>query len=136
MLRLKKKNITIFILLLIVSPTIIQAHEKPYSQDKRHWHETKASWYDYTPKYCYDKEGRHRVPRLQEWTAHKTLPCGTNVRIARGSRRLTLQIWDRGPYVRGRNLDLSKAAFKKLDHLSKGVIKVDWRVCGCGTRKS
>jgi rare lipoprotein A len=46
--------------------------------------------------------------------AHKTLPFGTAVRVSRGERSVVVRINDRGPYVRGREIDLSPAAGRAL----------------------
>lgn len=58
--------------------------------------------------------------------AHRTLPFGTRVRVTRldtGSS-VTVRINDRGPYIRGRNVDLSRAAADKLGMRDRGVAKV------------
>ena len=49
--------------------------------------------------------------------AHKTLPCGTVVRVqdTDTGKSVDAEVTDRGPYVDGRIVDLSLAAFKKLD---------------------
>jgi hypothetical protein len=39
--------------------------------------------------------------------AHKSLPCGTMVTLTHGSRTVTVPVVDRGPYIAGRELDLS-----------------------------
>ena len=41
--------------------------------------------------------------------AHLTLPCGTALTLAHGSRSIAVRVIDRGPYVAGRTLDLSNA---------------------------
>jgi 3D (Asp-Asp-Asp) domain-containing protein len=48
--------------------------------------------------------------------AHKTLPCGTMVRVedAATGKSVVAQVTDRGPYIRGRVVDLSWAAFSQL----------------------
>ena len=48
--------------------------------------------------------------------AHKSLPCGTMVRVedATSGKSVLAQVTDRGPYVRGRVVDLSWAAFSQL----------------------
>lgn len=58
--------------------------------------------------------------------AHRTLPFGTKVRVTRLDNRksVVVRINDRGPFVRGRIIDLSWAAAKELDMVSKGVVKV------------
>ena len=56
--------------------------------------------------------------------AHKTLPFGTKIKVSYKGKSVICVITDRGPFVRGRTLDLSKAAFKKLENTRVGLIKV------------
>ncbi|HPQ69916.1 MAG TPA: septal ring lytic transglycosylase RlpA family protein [bacterium] len=58
--------------------------------------------------------------------AHKTLPFGTYVEVTRldNGRKVVVKINDRGPFVHGRIIDLSKAAAQKLDMVRDGVAKV------------
>jgi len=46
--------------------------------------------------------------------AHRSLPFGTKLRVTHGSRSVTVTVNDRGPFVRGRVLDLSTAAARAL----------------------
>jgi rare lipoprotein A len=55
--------------------------------------------------------------------AHKTIKFNTKVTVRYGSKKVVVKINDRGPYVKGRCIDLTPAAFKKLAPLSKGVLK-------------
>jgi rare lipoprotein A (peptidoglycan hydrolase) len=57
--------------------------------------------------------------------AHRSLPCGTKVSFKYGSRVITVPVIDRGPYVAGRNWDLSAAACRALSHCFTGPIY--WR---------
>lgn len=58
--------------------------------------------------------------------AHKTLPFGTVVKVTnqRTGKTIKVTITDRGPYARGRIIDLSKAAAAKLGTKQGGVGKV------------
>ena len=58
--------------------------------------------------------------------AHKTLPLNTIVRVTNldNEKSLILRINDRGPYVKGRILDCSYGAAKKLGFLSNGTTQV------------
>lgn len=58
--------------------------------------------------------------------AHKSLPKGTRLTVTNlaNQRSTTCVVNDRGPYVAGRILDLSKPAFSEIASLSDGVIKV------------
>jgi rare lipoprotein A len=59
--------------------------------------------------------------------AHKSLPCGTVVRVedpATG-HSVDAEVTDRGPYVPGRVVDLSWAAFQQLDPTAPGLLHVN-----------
>jgi rare lipoprotein A len=58
--------------------------------------------------------------------AHKTLPLGTRVRVtdSRTGRDVVVRINDRGPFVKGRVIDLSRAAADQLGFMAKGVSRV------------
>ncbi|MHB9146634.1 MAG: septal ring lytic transglycosylase RlpA family protein [Symbiobacteriia bacterium] len=64
--------------------------------------------------------------RYRLTAAHRTLPFGTILRLTNGSsgRTVEVRVNDRGPWVAGRDLDLSEAAFKELAPLGAGVIAV------------
>ncbi|WP_058235312.1 septal ring lytic transglycosylase RlpA family protein [Devriesea agamarum] len=64
--------------------------------------------------------------------ASKTLPFGTKIRVTNPSTGATVvvRINDRGPYVGGRCLDLSRGAFAKIGNLSSGVMTVRYQVIG------
>ena len=66
--------------------------------------------------------------------AHRTLPFGTYVEVVRldDDRRVVVRINDRGPFVRGRIIDLSKAAAEKIGMIRAGVVKVRIRVIANG----
>ena len=59
--------------------------------------------------------------------AHKTLPFGTllKVRNLKNGREVVVKVTDRGPFVKGRIVDLSQAAARELDMLSSGVANVE-----------
>ena len=62
--------------------------------------------------------------------AHKTLPFGTVVEVLNldNGRTLQVRINDRGPFVRGRIIDLSKGAARKLGVVRSGIANVEIRV--------
>ena len=61
--------------------------------------------------------------------AHKTLPFGTKVKVTNLSngQSVKVRINDRGPFIQGRIIDLSKKAAKKIDLVNVGVTKVTIR---------
>jgi len=62
--------------------------------------------------------------------AHRSLPLGTRVLVTnvQNARSVEVRINDRGPFTRGRILDLSYAAALKLGSLSDGAFRVKLRV--------
>jgi len=54
--------------------------------------------------------------------AHKTLPCGSKVRLRYRGRSLTVRVVDRGPYVGGRDFDLTAATKARLRFPDTGVL--------------
>ena len=59
--------------------------------------------------------------------AHRTLPFGTKVLVTnfRNGRTVLVRINDRGPYGRGRIIDLSRAAARELDMIRVGTTRVN-----------
>ena len=70
-----------------------------------------ASWYSHKPGTC----------------AHRTLPMGTIVRVThtRTGRSTTCRVADRGPFVKGRIIDLDRRVFAELAPLSDGVFSAE-----------
>jgi len=58
--------------------------------------------------------------------AHKSLRMNTRVRVTnlKNGRQVVVRINDRGPYGRGRIIDLSRAAARSLDMIGDGVVPV------------
>lgn len=58
--------------------------------------------------------------------AHRTLPFGSKVKVTNleNNKSITVSINDRGPFVNDRVIDLSKIGARKLEFVSKGVVKV------------
>ncbi|MEV1144333.1 septal ring lytic transglycosylase RlpA family protein [Micromonospora sp. NPDC049799] len=64
--------------------------------------------------------------------AHKTLPFDTKVRVTNPStgKSVTVRINDRGPFIEGRCIDLSRAAFAAIAPLDAGHVEVRYEVLG------
>lgn len=56
--------------------------------------------------------------------AHRTLPFGTKLRVTYRGKSVTVRVNDRGPFIRGRQLDLSQAAAKQIGMIRAGVATV------------
>ncbi|WP_235035035.1 septal ring lytic transglycosylase RlpA family protein [Zhongshania aliphaticivorans] len=59
--------------------------------------------------------------------AHRTLVFGSRVKVTnkKTGASVVVTINDRGPFIRGRVIDLSKVAFAEIGNISSGLIKVD-----------
>ena len=62
--------------------------------------------------------------------AHRTLPFGTKLRVTnlRTGKSVVVRINDRGPFIRGRVIDLSLGAAKLVEMTTSGVAKVSYSV--------
>ena len=62
--------------------------------------------------------------------AHKTLPFGTVLRVTNleNGKSVNVRVNDRGPFVQGREIDVSKAAAVQLDMVSNGTAKVSLEI--------
>jgi rare lipoprotein A len=84
-----------------------------------------ASWYGLP--YHGRKTANGETYNMHDLTAaHRTLPFGSRVRVERtdNGRFVDVRINDRGPFVRGRVIDLSKRSAGEIDMLGKGVTRV------------
>ncbi|HEX2227518.1 MAG TPA: septal ring lytic transglycosylase RlpA family protein [Candidatus Binatia bacterium] len=84
-----------------------------------------ASWYG--PKFHGKKTASGVIFDQQEFTAaHRNLPLGSRVRVTNleNAKFVEVEINDRGPFVPGRIIDLSRAAAKELGMLEDGVTPV------------
>jgi rare lipoprotein A len=117
-----------------VEPTVVYKVGKPY--------QIKGTWYYPAENYTYDETG------IASWygtkfhgratangevfdmnglsAAHRTLPMPSFVRVTdmESGRSLNLRINDRGPFARGRIIDLSRRAAQLLGYEAKGTARV------------
>jgi rare lipoprotein A len=78
-----------------------------------------------------------KYKRTKFTAAHKTLPFGTKVRVTNtaNSQSVEVVINDRGPYVDGRIIDVSRAAAEKLGFVNQGLADVSLEVIDPGDGK-
>lgn len=62
--------------------------------------------------------------------AHRTLAMGSRVRVTNlaNGRHVVVRINDRGPFVRGRVIDLSRRAAARIDMIQSGVVPVELEI--------
>ncbi len=68
---------------------------------------------------------------MNEFTcAHKTLKFGTKVEFTnpKNGKSIVVTVNDRGPFVKGRKFDLSKAAFSEIANVNQGVAKLHYKI--------
>jgi rare lipoprotein A len=84
-----------------------------------------ASWYGQEFSGRRTASGERFDPRGLT-AAHRTLPLGTKIRVTnpRTGAQVLVTVTDRGPFVRRRELDLSKAAAREVGILARGVASV------------
>jgi rare lipoprotein A len=117
-------------------PPTPPGHPKPYKIGKN-WYKPlphargfsqrgMASWYG--RKFHGRKTANGEIYNMYAMTAaHKTLPFGTYITVhnIKNNRKIDVRINDRGPFARGRILDLSYTGAKKLGIVGPGTAKVE-----------
>lgn len=88
----------------------------------------KASWYALTSKTA----SGERMNPSKLTAAHRSLRFGTKIRVtnSRNGRAVVVRVNDRGPFIRGRVLDLSRAAAHSIGMVNSGTAKVCYEVIG------
>lgn len=84
-----------------------------------------ASWYG--PKFHGRPTASGEVYDMNGLTAaHRSLPFGTRLRVTlpASGRSVVVEVNDRGPFIRGRDLDLSYGAARAIGLLEQGVARV------------
>jgi len=97
----------------------------------------KASWYG--KKFHGRKTANGEIYNMYAMTAaHKTLPLGTYVRVKnlQNNREIDVRINDRGPFVRGRIIDLSYTGAKKIGIVGPGTAPVQITALGTPVRST
>jgi rare lipoprotein A len=87
----------------------------------------RASWYALNSKTA---SGERMNPAAMT-AAHRSLPFGTKVKVTNknNGKSVVVRINDRGPFIKGRVIDVSKGAAQKLGFISSGhtSICLDWK---------
>ena len=118
-----------FLLLALGLISLTGCSSKPLTSGKAEY--GKASYYAMMHQGNKTANGE-RFNQSAFTAAHRTLPFGTRVRVTnlRNDKSVVVRINDRGPFVRGRIIDLSQAAFKKIGSLKQGLLEVKVEVLG------
>lgn len=118
-------------LVLLSLPVSVASQENPGSLKPAFAQTGKASWYG---EDFHGRKTASGVPFDQHamTAAHRTLPLGTRVKVTRleTGQTILVQINDRGPYIDGRIIDLSKRAASELGMEEAGVVPVKVEAVG------
>jgi len=96
-----------------------------------------ASWYSIKTNRGRKTASGRLLTNSGRTTAHKTLPFGTRVRVTSlfNGKSEIVSITDRGPYVKGRVIDVTIGCAQRLGFYSRGITKVKVEVLSRGTWK-
>lgn len=87
-----------------------------------------ASWYALHSRTA----SGERMNPTRLTAAHRSLRFGTKLRVtnSRNGRAVVVRVNDRGPFIRGRVLDLSRAAATSIGMVKSGTAKVCYEIIG------
>jgi rare lipoprotein A (peptidoglycan hydrolase) len=116
----------------VPSPTptrVLKPKPTPTPRPISRWKTSEVSWYG-PGFYGHGTACGQKYTKTIIGVAHKTLRCGTLVEFSWRGRTAIARVIDRGPYVTGRDWDLSAGLCRALDHCFTGSIK--WRLVKAG----
>jgi rare lipoprotein A len=105
---------------------LASAERAPTSWAIREVQHGKASWYSVKTNRGTRTASGERLNEQASTAAHKTLPMGTKVRVinlANGKSEV-VRITDRGPFIKGRIIDVTAGVAERLDFRSRGITSV------------
>lgn len=116
------------LILLLLSASIFTSCSSSKRTSKTVIYKKKAIAVYYHDKYNGKPTASGELFSNSKYTAaHKTLPFGTQLRVTnlQNNKSTQVKINDRGPFTKGRDLDLSKKAFMEItDNKNKGLLDV------------
>ena len=115
----------LYVIFCIAAPPCAAAPEKTDSGWAGYTQSGKASYY--AAKFQSRKTASGALyDQAKKTAAHRKLPFGTKIKVTntQNGKSVTVRINDRGPFVKGRILDLSASAFRRIGDLNAGVIEV------------
>ncbi|MCP4326053.1 MAG: septal ring lytic transglycosylase RlpA family protein [Alteromonadales bacterium] len=117
-----------YIMMVLVSIFMLGCSSIPAKSPSHligHTESGKASYY--AMKYQFRKTASgERFNNLATTAAHKKLPFGTKVKVTniKNGKSIVVKINDRGPFIKGRIIDLTRSAFSSIGNIDSGVISV------------
>ena len=122
---LSRRSVLALLLFGLALPALAEAQQEA-AQDEAHELSGYASWYGGKFQGRLTANGE-RFDTNELTAAHKTLPFDTTVEVRHlgNGRTVTVRINDRGPFVAGRVIDLSRAAADALRMTAEGIAAVE-----------
>ena len=86
----------------------------------------KASFYHYVDSKIRLTANGEKFDSGKLTAAHKTLPFGTEVKVTnlKNNKSIIVRINDRGPFIKGRVIDITKHGAEQLDFIKSGIVPV------------
>jgi len=115
----------------ILSLTVVACASGPISRDDSVGFEESGEASYYAMKYQGRQTASGELFDQKKMTAaHKRLPFGSKVKVTNvaNGKSVVVKVNDRGPFVSGRIIDLSKSAFQRIGNTNLGVIEVEIEV--------
>lgn len=127
----KGKGTLLLLLLTLLTLSCSHGTSKMSRADHKGSDKGLASWYG--EKFHGKLTASGETYNMHSLTAaHRTLPLGTTLKVTNlgNGKSINVTVNDRGPFVRGRILDLSYEGARRLDFIDKGTTKVRIKVTG------
>src|SRR6476620_867185 len=127
---------------VLIGSSVSEASAKLHRHHHRHHHASNATWRNANASVgsggrsfsgvasFYGNESGSKTASGQRFNqnlmtaAHRSLPFGTKLRVTHGGRSVVVTVNDRGPFIRGRVLDLSTGAARAVGLTGAGVGRV------------
>jgi rare lipoprotein A len=127
---------------VLIGSSVSEASAKSHRHHHRHHHASNATWRNANASVgsggrsfsgvasFYGNESGSKTASGQRFNqnlmtaAHRSLPFGTRLRVTHGGRSVVVTVNDRGPFIRGRVLDLSTGAARAVGLTSAGVGRI------------
>jgi len=124
---MKKIILTLF---LLTCTNFINANGETKKEIQKHELAGKASYYGSEYKETRKTANGEHFNKNDYTAAHKTLPFGTLVKVTnkRNNKYVIVRVNDRGPFVKGRVIDITPIAANDLDMIKSGLTEVELEI--------
>jgi rare lipoprotein A len=120
---------TLILLAFLVLATCACTSTNPTAGQRGYTEQGQASYYS---NKLHGRKMANGQPynRNKMTAAHRTMPFGTKVKVTnmQTNKSVKVTITDRGPFVKGRIVDLSEAAARRLNYVNAGIVPVQVKV--------